>query len=153
MNKMSVLERFESKVTWDGGRMPHMTTSCYGWTSTLNRAGRGVFRLNKKTFNAAKVAWILYVGDVPDKLFVLHHCDNILCARVEHLYLGTNTDNANDCVSRGRNWSLNKTHCPRNHPYDEVNTLFFNNGWRRCRLCHCARENARRTAKKEASLA
>lgn len=35
-------------------------------------------------------------------MYVCHHCDNPLCVRQEHLYIGTPRDNSNDRTRRGR---------------------------------------------------
>ena len=131
---VNVLERFESKVVLDGPTMSHMGTNCYGWTGTISQ-GRARFSLNGTTTHASRTAWILYIGDIPDGLWVLHHCDNALCVRVEHLYLGTHQQNMDDMNNRCRNRHTNKTHCLRGHPFDEVNTYIRPDGHRQCRVC------------------
>jgi DNA invertase Pin-like site-specific DNA recombinase len=35
-------------------------------------------------------------------MWVLHHCDNRLCVRPEHLHLGDNAENMREMASRGR---------------------------------------------------
>ena len=142
--EQTTLERFEDKVTWDGPRMSHMTTSCYGWLGKKKASnGRAQSKLNGSTTNASKVAWLFYVGPVPDDLFVLHHCDNVLCTRIEHLYLGTLKQNMKDMNNRGRNYWLNKTHCPANHEYTKENTYTCSKGWRTCKTCVRARDCVR----------
>lgn len=37
-----------------------------------------------------------------------------------------------------------KTHCPHGHEYSESNTSISPDGWRSCKICHAARERARR---------
>jgi hypothetical protein len=46
--------------------------------------------------------WELCHGPIPDGLQVLHKCDVRLCANPDHLFLGTNQDNVNDKVAKGR---------------------------------------------------
>jgi DNA invertase Pin-like site-specific DNA recombinase len=35
-------------------------------------------------------------------MYVLHRCDTPLCVNYEHLFLGTQSDNLNDAVAKGR---------------------------------------------------
>jgi len=49
-----------------------------------------------------RVAWKLYHGEIPIGLHVLHKCDVRNCVNPDHLFLGTNKDNAIDCAVKGR---------------------------------------------------
>ena len=51
---------------------------------------------------AHKLAWILTNGPVPDGLLVLHKCDIRACCNPDHLFLGTDADNINDGIAKGR---------------------------------------------------
>lgn len=51
---------------------------------------------------AHRKVWILLYGEIPDGLDVLHHCDNPICVRPNHLFLGTNADNMHDKAAKGR---------------------------------------------------
>lgn len=62
------------------------------------RAGRA----SEPYLLAHRASWVIHNGDIPDGLFVLHHCDNPKCVNPSHLYLGTAADNSNDRVKRGR---------------------------------------------------
>lgn len=51
---------------------------------------------------AHRIAWEKEKGPVPEGLMVLHTCDTPPCVNVEHLFLGTQKDNMEDKVRKGR---------------------------------------------------
>jgi len=75
---------------------------CWNWLACILPSGYGQFYLNGKHYAAHRASWELYNGVIPDKLFVLHKCDNRRCVNPEHLFLGTTTDNMRDMVKKGR---------------------------------------------------
>jgi hypothetical protein len=75
---------------------------CQLWTRGCNGRGYGQFRADGQTHYVHRVVWEQANGPIPDGLFVLHRCDNPPCARLSHLFLGTHTQNMQDCVSKGR---------------------------------------------------
>lgn len=97
-------ERFWEKVDKQGPTMPGMKTRCWVWTGGCDGCGYGTIGLgpSKGVGKASRVAWKLERGEIPDGLCVLHHCDNPPCVRDEHLYLGTQKQNAADREQRGR---------------------------------------------------
>lgn len=77
---------------------------CEEWQGRITTEGYGRnTRAGKPTRLAHRIAWLEQVGPIPSVTpCVLHHCDNRLCVRVSHLFLGTKTDNSADMVAKGR---------------------------------------------------
>ena len=76
---------------------------CWEWTGPLARGGYGLFGSPLvPSKRAHRVAWYLAIGPIPEGLEVCHHCDNRLCCRPSHLFLGTRTDNNRDMHRKGR---------------------------------------------------
>lgn len=91
--RASVEERFWSKVDKSG--------ECWEWCGSCSR-GYGTIRIGKQVRRANRVAYELTYGDIPEGSFVCHKCDNALCVRPEHLFLGTVSDNNADMLQKGR---------------------------------------------------
>ena len=51
---------------------------------------------------AHRVAYETYVGPIPDKMMVLHHCDIRNCVNPKHLWIGTAKQNTDDMIKKGR---------------------------------------------------
>ena len=54
------------------------------------------------TSRTSRLVWEKHFGPIPKKLSVLHDCDNKLCREPSHLFLGTQSDNIQDAVRKGR---------------------------------------------------
>jgi hypothetical protein len=57
---------------------------------------------------ASRLAWLDQRGPIPVALQVCHHCDNPICIEVTHLFLGTQQDNLDDMVAKGRHYGNQK---------------------------------------------
>lgn len=91
-------------VTWEyllSCSIPNKKTGCIEW----QKGGGGEYgsvQFNGKRERVNRVSYRLNVGEIPDGLFVCHHCDNPPCINPDHLFLGTQTDNMRDMASKGR---------------------------------------------------
>jgi hypothetical protein len=134
----SLLNRFWSKVK--------KTDNCWEWQACKNEHGYGILNIGKRglgKIRAHRLSFIIHKGEIPESLLVCHRCDNPTCVNPEHLFLGTQKDNTQDMIKKGRGkglfedfgkYSRIKTHCPKGHPYSGTN-LITRAGKRRCRIC------------------
>lgn len=77
---------------------------CWLWQGARSR-GYGAFESRELggMLRTHRLSWTIVHGPIPNGLYVLHRCDNPPCCNPDHLFLGTNQDNVDDMVAKGRN--------------------------------------------------
>lgn len=86
--------KFESRVKVDN------KTGCWIWKGKTTN-GYGTFQ----NIQAHRASWMLYRGVIPKGRNVCHNCpegDNPICVNPDHLFTGTQKDNIQDCLRKGR---------------------------------------------------
>ncbi len=76
---------------------------CWTWIGGKDGHGYGRVWRNGRRQGAHRVSYELSIGPIHDGLHVCHHCDNPVCVKPSHLFLGTRSDNMTDCTNKGRN--------------------------------------------------
>jgi hypothetical protein len=98
MIEQKYIDRFYTKVD--------KTDTCWIFTGYKDRDGYGQYGIRdqgiKVSYQAHRFSYEAETGIYPGKLLVCHHCDNPSCVRPDHLFLGTNKDNMEDMVKKGR---------------------------------------------------
>ena len=92
-------DRFWSKVDKSG--------DCWIWTGAIFQHKQvankyGMFALNRRPYRAHRYSYETQIGPIPDGLYVCHTCDNPICVKPPHLFLGTAQDNVDDMLAKGR---------------------------------------------------
>jgi hypothetical protein len=88
-------------------------TGCWLWTGrrmSNPKFDYGIIRLPRlrKNISAHRLMFALKYGLIPNKLSVLHKCDTPRCVNPHHLFLGTQSDNHLDMVSKNRHHKSQK---------------------------------------------
>jgi hypothetical protein len=93
-------------------RSVRKSEGCWEWTAGRFSDGMryGQFRVGKKKLKAHRFSYMIHHGSIPDGMKVLHKCDNPICMRPDHHFLGTNADNTDDMVRKGRAKNGSKEH-------------------------------------------
>jgi hypothetical protein len=113
--RKSAHQRFEQRYT------PAPNSGCWLWTdATMKRGGYGQMSAFGKPRPAHRISWMLYRGEIPPGKFVCHKCDVPLCVNPDHLFLGTPSDNMQDCSRKGR---LNLTIRHRKLTFDQARAI------------------------------
>jgi hypothetical protein len=75
-------------------------SGCWEWQgSVFKNTGYGCITINSKPCLAHRVSYEQSYGEIPNKLMILHKCNNKLCINPEHLYAGTHNDNMKDMAN------------------------------------------------------
>jgi hypothetical protein len=95
-----IVARFWAKVDRRGDN------ECWPWLASARNKGYGAFAY---TFNGTSVndranrfSYQLHYGSIPDDILVCHTCDYPPCCNPTHLFQGTNQDNVDDMMQKGR---------------------------------------------------
>jgi hypothetical protein len=125
-------ERFMRFVSQ--GRDYEGPDGCWIWHGSLNASEYGTFSTARSySQHAHRVSYRLFIGAIPDGLFVCHDCDVRYCVRPEHLFLGTHDDNMRDACAKGRQARGNR-HGRRKLSADDVRSILASPGEKGCDL-------------------
>ena len=86
------------------------TNACWLWRGSKYGDGYGRFNYAGQNYRAHAIALKLDGRPIPKGKQGLHHCDNKLCVRPSHLYVGTQKNNTDDIWNRSRHPSYGVQH-------------------------------------------
>ena len=112
---------------------------CIEWTGFRDKDGYGTISYKCKKTRVHRIMLEGKLGrPIAAGMKALHSCDNPACYNPDHLREGTQSENILEAFRKVRKFSPEqnsiKTHCPRGHAYDSLNTYVHRNK-RYCRIC------------------
>ena len=122
---------------------------CWPWQGAFfGRTGYGSVQVDRRARGAHRVAWQIHNGrQLRPSEVVCHSCDNRACCNPAHLWVGSQRDNVQDMIGKGRaegagHRNTLKTHCPRGHAYDAAGQRGNGDVFRVCSICSAAQKLA-----------
>lgn len=75
---------------------------CLLYTGGLSKWGYGKCRIKKKNHGLHRIVKLIYEGEIPDGMVVMHSCDTPSCVNNDHLSIGTVLSNNRDIAAKRR---------------------------------------------------
>lgn len=94
VEETSIWDRLVSKSTWNG----HCLLFTGSPSTKYGRTSVG----KQKNLYVHRVVWALMNGPIPKGLDVCHSCDTPRCFWPSHLFIGSRSENMQDCKQKGR---------------------------------------------------
>ena len=112
---------------------------CWQWVACISPYGYGQFRVGATMKQAHRVAYELYIGELPPFIHGGEELDHVSCSHRScvnpfHTAIVHHRDNVLRGVGPTAE-NAKKIYCKRGHEFTEENTLNKSDGGRNCRIC------------------
>ena len=87
-------------------------SGCWEFTGYIMPNGYGQTSVGKLVLLVHRASYTVFIGDIPEGMFICHKCDNRKCFNPDHLFAGTHSDNMTDMIKKGRQKSLSGVESP-----------------------------------------
>ena len=102
MSGHSKLKRGTSDIVRFLAKICFGPSDCWLWRASRDGGGYGTVAYRGRVSKAHRVSWCLFRSEIPPGIKVLHKCDVRNCVNPDHLFLGTQADNVQDMMKKGR---------------------------------------------------
>jgi hypothetical protein len=135
-------------------QIEYADNDCWWWIGLIHpHNGYGRLKFGKQMEWTHRLAYVTWIGPIPEGLDVGHKCHDRAaqagectdedvcmhrrCINPEHLKAEPRNDNLNDSPLTQASINKAKTHCKRHHEFTPENTRMKgpNKQWRDCRAC------------------
>ena len=85
------------------------SSNCWLWTKRQTPTGYGRFGISRDarrmSVRAHRLAYAMSKGSFQNEMNICHTCDTPLCVNPQHLFCGTQHDNIQDMIQKGRKFT------------------------------------------------
>lgn len=96
VSKINDIDNILKRVNKDG------PGGCWIWLGRKCKAGYGYLTISRKRWRVHRIVYSLVKGEIATGMLVCHKCDNRICCNPDHMFIGTDRDNAIDCLKKNR---------------------------------------------------
>lgn len=111
------------------------SADCWEWPWAHSPKGYGVYKHNRRSFQAHRLSYQLFRGKIPTGLVIDHLCRNPRCVNPAHLEPVTRVENTMRSPIHWAPENAAKTRCAYGHEFTPENTRIARDGSRVCRAC------------------
>jgi hypothetical protein len=116
------------KLKYEAKLLPQ-PNGCWYWKSKDNHRYPRVWHNGRQVY-VMRVAYMLYVGSVPEGMEVDHAvCNDKRCVNYNHLEAVPHSINV-------QRYFATRTHCVHGHKYTPESVYHDKRGYKQCRICH-----------------
>ena len=140
-------KRISPRLTKDAdyllSRMDKSESGCWLWNGPISREGYGHIKsknpiTRKVTHGAHRIAYQVFIGEIPVGKVIDHLCRVRNCINPEHLEAVSGRENVMRSSITLAFKNASKTHCPQGHEYSAENTVVYSKpgySMRSCKTC------------------
>lgn len=93
---------------------------CWEWTGARDGNGYGNLFDGEKMQKAHRLSHAIFIGPIPEKMLVMHSCDNPPCVNPKHLKAATYSENMQDASLKNRWTAISFFRNPETHSHAKL---------------------------------
>jgi len=96
------IQKYTDRELIERHSCPEPNSGCWLWLGHVNGSSYGRLGRGRCERQVHRLSYRAYIAPIPSGMNVLHKCDVPSCVNPDHLFLGSLSDNMQDCLRKGR---------------------------------------------------